>query len=441
MYKRFIQKYFYKMAKDHLNRSNYSNDLEYYRDVTFVKSIIIIHPFTILPTILGINYGCRIGSEPIVLWATVTYLMLILISLPSRITIHQRKLFLTIAIFNFGFQMLVDSGMDASGILYWTIGNIMASFFFRRKNYLLIFILNCCMSVFIGFLIYSQNTSPLFSKSLSLADWLLISVNNIFLSVIISILFTELVQNLHQLIIKQRLLKGKYETNVQTLKRSNHSLETKNNELEQMVYVISHDLQEPIRMIVSFLGRLIEKYKSQITISNQQVIIDSVADASKMKVIVNDLLELSTINIESHVKEVIHLDRLTHELFISKNLEFIPSINFVENRSLYSYKKPITKIIENLIDVTIANENPSKGLAIEVSCSAKNGYWVIKYIDKALHFQSNTNEAISILNVNHFFEDFGYDFTICKLLIDQLNGQLEITTVHNQLIISFIIPV
>lgn len=297
------------------------------------------------------------------------------------------------------------------------------------------------MSVFIGFLIYSQNTSPLFSKSLSLADWLLISVNNIFLSVIISILFTELVQNLHQLIIKQRLLKGKYETNVQTLKRSNHSLETKNNELEQMVYVISHDLQEPIRMIVSFLGRLIEKYKSQITISNQQVIIDSVADASKMKVIVNDLLELSTINIESHVKEVIHLDRLTHELFISKNLEFIPSINFVENRSLYSYKKPITKIIENLIDVTIANENATKKLAIEVSCSAKNGYWVIKYIDKALHFQSNTNEAISILNVNHFFEDFGYDFTICKLLIDQLNGQLEITTEHNQLIISFIIPV
>lgn len=164
MLKKAIRTYFFKMAKVHLNRSNYSNDLEFYRDVTFIKSIIIIHPYTILPTVLGVNYGFRIGSMPIVFWASFTYFMLILISLPSRLTIFQRKLFLTIGIYNFGFQLMLDSGMDASGILYWTIGNIMGSLFFKRNNYLLIFTLNVFMSIVMGMIIYFKSPSPFSRK-------------------------------------------------------------------------------------------------------------------------------------------------------------------------------------------------------------------------------------------------------------------------------------
>lgn len=295
------------MAKVHLNRSNYSNDLEYYRDVTFVKSLIIIHPYTVLPVILGIDYGYRIGSMPIVYWASFTYLMLILISLPSRLTIYQRKLILTIGIFNFGFQLMIDSGMDASGILYWTIGNIMSSLFFKRKNYLLIFMVNVCMSISIGFIIYFKCHSQLFSESLSLADWIMISIKNIFLSAIISILFTELIKSLHLIIIKQRKLKHEYRINVRSLKKSNQLLLTKNLELEQMAYVISHDLQEPIRMIISFLGRLTDKYSTQLSDSNKQFVFESIMNAQKMKGIVNDLLELSLMNVESLTLSLIHI--------------------------------------------------------------------------------------------------------------------------------------
>lgn len=429
------------MAKVHLNRSNYSNELEYYRDVTFIKSIIIIHPFTILPTVLGVNYGYRLGNMEIVFWTTFTYLMLILISLPSRLTIYQRKLFLTIGFYNFGFQLMYDSGMDTSGILYWTIGNIMASLFFKSNNYLLIFVLNSCMSIVIGMIIYFKSSSPSFSQGLSIADWLLISANNIFLSAIIAVLFTELVRSLHQIIVKQRLLKRNYEINVQSLKKSNISLVSKNKELEQMAYVISHDLQEPIRMIVSFLGRLIEKYKPQLTSSNKQLIYDSILKATKMKNIVNDLLELSIMDIENQTKEVIQLEKLTHQLFIQKDIELIPILVIKENKSLYSYEKPIRKIIDNLIDNSISKNKSTSNINITISCISSNGYWVIAYQDNAFLFESAAKEDFSVLNSDHFLEDFGLDLTISKLLIDQLNGDLWVTTVNQQLIISFKIPI
>ena len=441
MLKKAIRTYFFKMAKVHLHRSNYSNDLEYYRDVTFVKSLIIIHPYTVLPVILGVNYGFRIGSMPIVFWASFTYFMLILISLPSRLTIYQRKLFLTIGIFNFGFQLMLDSGMDASGILYWTIGNMMASLFFKRNNYLLILGLNSCMSIVIGVIIYFKSTSPFFSQSLSLVDWLLIAANNIFLSTIIAILFTELVQNLHQIIIKQRQLKKKYEINVQSLKKSNELLVVKNKELEQMAYVISHDFQEPIRMIISFLGRLIDKYKPQITDGNKRLIIESVSKANNIKRIVNDLLELSLLNIESQTKEVIQLEKLTHELFIQKDIAQVPTVAIEENKSLYTYEKPIRKIIENFIDNSIINNQEASKISIIISCIASNGCWVIAYQDSAFVFESSVNEDFSILNSAHFLEDFGLDLTISKLLIDQLNGELWVSTSNKQLIISFSIPI
>jgi signal transduction histidine kinase len=441
MLKKAIRRYFYKMAKVHLNRSNYSNDLEYYRDVTFVKSLIIIHPYTILPVILGVDYGYRIGSMPIVYWASFTYMMLILISLPSRLTIYQRKLILTIGIFNFGFQLMIDSGMDASGILYWTIGNMMASLFFKRNNYLLILVLNSCMSIFIGVIIYFKSSSPFFSQSLSIADWLLIAANNIFLSTIIAILFTELVQSLHQIIIKQRQLKKKYEINVQSIKKSKELLLVKNKELEQMAYVISHDLQEPIRMIISFLGRLIDKYKTQITDGNKRLIIESVSKANNIKRIVNDLLELSLLNIESQTKEVIQLEKLTHQLFIQKDISQVPTVAIEENKSLYTYEKPIRKIIDNLIDNSISKNKSTANINISISCISSNGYWVIAYHDKAFVFETATKEDFSVLNYDHFLEDFGLDITISKLLIDQLNGDFWVTTVNQQLIISFKIPI
>lgn len=66
MYRKIARIYYFKMVKHHFKRTNYPDEINFYRDVTFLKSLIIIHPFTIIPLLLCLNYGLTLGSLPII---------------------------------------------------------------------------------------------------------------------------------------------------------------------------------------------------------------------------------------------------------------------------------------------------------------------------------------------------------------------------------------
>jgi light-regulated signal transduction histidine kinase (bacteriophytochrome) len=208
-----------------------------------------------------------------------------------------------------------------------------------------------------------------------------------------------------------------------------------------MAYVISHDLQEPIRMIISFLGRLTDKYSTQLSDSNKQFVFESIMNAQKMKGIVNDLLELSLMNVESLSKEVVQLEKLTNQLIIQKGIELTPSILIKENKSIYTFEKPLAKILGNLIDNSLANSRLNQKINIEITCKTTVGFWIISYVDSVIVLDSFEKEDFNIINTSHFLEDFGFELTISKLLIDQLKGELSISSLNQYLIISFKIPV
>lgn len=443
MLKRFIKRYFYMMVKRHLIRSNYTNDLEFYRDVTFVKSFMIIHPFTLIIVILGVQYEYEIGSMYTTFWALFTYLILWLITIPSPLSIFHRKIILTFGIFNLGFQLLINSGMDASGILYWTIGNIMGSLFFKRINYLIIVTINIFMALVIGSIIHFQYKTRFFSSSLSLADWILIAINNIFLSVIISVLFTELIDSLHRAIYKQRQIKMDFLENNLLMSDTNRLLHQKNKELEQMAYVTSHDLQEPLRMISSFTTRIKEKYFHNFNNETIQIINTSLENVNKMKETINDLLELSTMNFENKSKEKINIEKLIHQLLIQNKLNLIPIVVVLNNDEIQAHFKPISKIFDNFIINSIKKHSPDTPLELVVSCKIENGYYNFTYSDDNLYLNALNNEIQQealLIEKDHFFENFLQDILISKLLIEQLDGEIWLQLIDQKIEIYFKIP-
>jgi signal transduction histidine kinase len=79
------------------------------------------------------------------------------------------------------------------------------------------------------------------------------------------------------------------------LEKANRQLATSNTELEQFAYVASHDLQEPLRVMTSFLELLGRRLEGDLDESSQHYIERSVAAAARMRQLIEDLLTFSRV--------------------------------------------------------------------------------------------------------------------------------------------------
>ncbi|MFD0941072.1 sensor histidine kinase [Pedobacter boryungensis] len=208
-------------------------------------------------------------------------------------------------------------------------------------------------------------------------------------------------------------------------------LSDSNAELEQFAYVASHDLQEPLRMITSFLTQLELKYNDVIDDRGKKYIYFAVDGAKRMRQIILDLLEYSRIGrLKAQVEEVSIAEIIEDVLVLyrKKIEEHDAVITFKGMPTINSYKVPIRQLFQNLISNALKYKDPSRAVKIAISCKETAHHYQFCIKDNGIGISKEYYDKIFIifqrLHNKDEYSGTGMGLAIAKKIVENLGGKI-----------------
>lgn len=227
----------------------------------------------------------------------------------------------------------------------------------------------------------------------------------------------------------------KLDRKINQLEDLNNQLQHSNKELEQFAYVASHDLQEPLRMVSSFLSQLENKYRDQLDQKAQQYIYFAVDGANRMRQIILDLLEYSRIGQANIKKEILAVQDIVSEFCeIHKNEIETKKATFIYNDlpEINSYRTSVTQIFNNLLDNALKYCKEDTPLVVTINAEDKHDYWQFSITDNGIGIPERSFEEIFVifrrLHGREKYIGTGIGLSIVKKNIEKLNGSIWVTS-------------
>lgn len=218
-----------------------------------------------------------------------------------------------------------------------------------------------------------------------------------------------------------------------SLRYLNQQLETSNQELEQFAYAISHDLQEPLRMVVSFLERLESKYYNQIDDKGKKYIEFAVDGGKRMRRMIMDLLDYSRVGRRNGKLEHIDLNEIIEEVKALNKTLIDESAAIIKSDlmpTIIAYRSPILQVFHNVISNALKYQN--KGVSPEIIINFKSieDYIQIAIKDNGIGIDADFYDKVfAVFQRLHRREEYsgtGMGLAIVKKVITGFGGNIWI---------------
>lgn len=213
-------------------------------------------------------------------------------------------------------------------------------------------------------------------------------------------------------------------------------LERSNKELEQFAFVASHDLQEPLRMISSFMDQLKRKYGNQLDEKAHQYIYFATDGAKRMKQIILDLLDYSRASKPTEGIETVNLNDVLAEYtqlrrkLISEKLAIVTSVQLP---TLVTYKAVVTQVIHCLLDNALKYSRKDVPPKIEIMINEDEIEWTFSIKDNGIGIDSQFFDKIFIifqrLHNKEEHEGTGIGLSIAKRHLEFLGGRIWVDSI------------
>jgi PAS domain S-box-containing protein len=225
----------------------------------------------------------------------------------------------------------------------------------------------------------------------------------------------------------------------QSLEIRAFELATSNADLERFLYVATHDLQEPLRLVNSFTQLLKKKYGKQLDEQANEYINYAVEGATRMKKLILDLLEYSKFS--SNYKEFAPTDMtavlrdVSRTLF--KELKDTGAELIIPELPVITANEPLmAQLFENLIGNALKYRSACKPV-IQIDCKEEEDKFLFSVGDNGIGIDPKHSDKIFILfkrlhNDNETYEGTGVGLAICKKIVDLHYGNIWVESQHGE---------
>ncbi|MCE9614217.1 MAG: hypothetical protein K8T26_08065 [Lentisphaerae bacterium] len=222
------------------------------------------------------------------------------------------------------------------------------------------------------------------------------------------------------------------------LQRAVADVERSNRELEQFAYVASHDLQEPLRMISSYVQLLARRYKGRLDADADEFIGYAVDGADRMKRLINDLLAYSRLGTHGKPFRPVDLNEVLQ--LTLRNLEFAirDVAGDVTSDPLPSIPGDDTQLIQ-LFQNLIANALKFRSAApprVHIAATRAGAAWHFTVRDNGIGIDPKYADRIFIifrrLHAHSDYPGTGIGLAVCKKIVERHGGRIWVDSQAGQ---------
>jgi signal transduction histidine kinase len=233
----------------------------------------------------------------------------------------------------------------------------------------------------------------------------------------------KLIDDLQDTVLELDHSKEKLEQMSQDLKRSNE-------DLKQFAFSVSHDLQEPLRVVSGYVNLLARRYKYKLG-TNADDFIEYIVDGVKrMQALIKDLLEYSQVGTKEKRFESIE-SSLAVGLAVG-NLE----VTIEESGAIVTYDElptvtadfsQMSRLFQNLIGNAIKYRG-NKSPKVHISADRNGNEWIFSVKDNGIGIDPKNLERIFIifqrLHGRDEYPGTGIGLAICKKIVERHGGRI-----------------
>ncbi len=211
-------------------------------------------------------------------------------------------------------------------------------------------------------------------------------------------------------------------------------LAASNKHLEEFAYITSHDLQEPLRTVSSYLGLFSKRYNDVLD-DNGRELLNFAVDASKrLKLQISDLLKYSRVTHTKKEMDVVEMRAIVEEVLSNLETRITECGARVEVSpelpTILGDRSQLVRLVQNLISNALKYRSPDQPPLVRIGIRLDGRFWEVSVADNGIGIEEEYRERIfgifQRLHGQGTYEGSGIGLAICQRVVECHGGTIRV---------------